>query len=67
MANKELIRKALDCFEDGKFTDAQEILKSEIKKHKSDWLTDRLGLKESEELSEEDDVDDDEDENEDED
>lgn len=45
--DKEQIRKALDYFENDKFTDAKEILSSEIEAKKNDFLKDKLGLKES--------------------
>lgn len=43
--DQEKIRKALDHFENDKFTDAKDILKREIGAKKNDFLKDKLGLK----------------------
>ena len=44
--DKEQIRKALDHFENDKFTDAKEILTKEIRDAKSEHLQKNLGLEE---------------------
>jgi hypothetical protein len=54
MLNKEEIKKALDHFEDDKFTDAKEILQSEIKKAKDEYFNDKLGLKKGDKEEQED-------------
>ena len=43
--NKEQIKKAIDHFENDKFTDAKEILTKEINIAKDDFLKSKLGLK----------------------
>ncbi len=43
--DKEQVKKALDKFEDDKFTDAKDILKGEISKHRDEWIKDKLELK----------------------
>ena len=42
--DKEQIKKALDHFEDDKFSDAKDILKGEISKQRDAWLKDKLEL-----------------------
>ncbi len=42
--DKELIRKALDHFENDEYTEAQDILKKEIAKQRDEWLDDKLEL-----------------------
>jgi hypothetical protein len=42
--DKELIRKALDHFENDEYTEAQDILKKEIARHRDEWLDDKLEL-----------------------
>ena len=42
--DKELIRKALDHFENDEYTEAQDILKKEIGRHRDEWLDDKLEL-----------------------
>jgi hypothetical protein len=49
--NQDNIRKALDSFEDDKYTDAKDILSKEITSAKNDFLKDRLGLKDPIETS----------------
>ena len=44
--DKKEIKKAIDLFENDKFTDAKEILSKEIKISRNDFLKDKLGLKE---------------------
>jgi len=43
--DKEEIKRAIDSFEDDKFTDAKEKLTGEIKKVRDEFLKDKLGLK----------------------
>ena len=43
--DKEKIKAALDDFEDDKFSDAKDVLKGEISKHKNEWLKSKLELK----------------------
>lgn len=43
--NKEEIKKALDYFENDKFTDAKDIISKEIKTKKNQWIKDKLELK----------------------
>lgn len=43
--DNEKIRKAIDSFEDDKFTDAKDALKSEIAGKRDSFLKDKLGLK----------------------
>lgn len=45
--DKEQIRKALDHFENDEFMAAKDILKSEIKTKRDEFLQDRLSLKEA--------------------
>ena len=42
--DKEKIRQALDHFENDEYTEAQEILKKEIARHRDEWLGDKLEL-----------------------
>ena len=42
--DKEKIRQALDHFENDEYTEAQDILKGEIAKHRDEWLADKLEL-----------------------
>lgn len=42
--DKEQIRKALDAFENDKFSDAKDIVKKEISKKRDDFLKDKLEL-----------------------
>ena len=42
--DKEAIRKALDAFEDDKYTDAKEIIQGEIEKKRNSFLKDKLEL-----------------------
>jgi hypothetical protein len=49
--DQEQIRRALDSFEDDKYTDAKDILSKEITSAKNDFLKDRLGLKDPIETS----------------
>jgi len=42
--DKEKIKAALDSFEEDSFTDAKDILKGEISKHRDGWLKDKLEL-----------------------
>ncbi|GAF99622.1 unnamed protein product, partial [marine sediment metagenome] len=44
--DKELIKKALDHFENDEFTDAKEILTKEISLSKNAFLSDKLGIQE---------------------
>jgi hypothetical protein len=64
--NKDEIKKALDAFEDEKYTDAKEILQKEFKKAKNEFVKDKLELKDDIE-SEDDDSDTDDDSDKDED
>jgi len=43
--NKELVRKALDHFENDSFMDAKEILSKEINTKKNEWIKNKLELK----------------------
>lgn len=43
--DKDTIKRALDDFEDDKFTDAKEKITGEIKKARDEYLKDKLGLK----------------------
>jgi hypothetical protein len=43
--NQDNIRKALDSFEEDKYTDAKDILSREISNAKNDFLKNKLGLK----------------------
>jgi len=54
--DKEQIKKALDAFEDEKYSDAKDILKKEIQNAKNDFIKDKLDidLKEEEEVDDED-------------
>ena len=54
--DKEQIKKALDAFEDEKYSDAKDILKKEIQDAKNDFIKDKLDidLKEEEEVDDED-------------
>lgn len=47
--DKEQIKKALDSFEDDKFSDAKDILKKEIQDKRDEFLIDKLGLEKEEE------------------
>lgn len=58
--DKEKIKKALDHFENDEFTDAKNIISSEIRKKRNDWMKDKLDLKESLNEKEEEDEDDEE-------
>ena len=42
--DKEQIKKALDAFENEKFSDAKDILKKEIDNAKSDFIKDKLDI-----------------------
>ena len=42
--DKEQIKKALDAFEDGKYSDAKDILKKEIETAKNDFIKDKLDI-----------------------
>jgi len=52
--DKEQIKKALDAFENEKYSDAKDILKKEIQDAKNDFIKDKLNI----DLREEEDVDD---------
>jgi hypothetical protein len=54
--DKEQIKKALDHFENDEYTEAQDIIRQEIAKHRDEWLDDKLGL-EGESPEEKDEVD----------
>lgn len=43
--NKKEIKKALDHFENDEYSQAQDILKKEIAKHRDEWLDQKLDLK----------------------
>ena len=62
--DKEKIRQALDHFENDEYTEAQDILKGEIAKHRDEWLADKLELEgtDSDDEDEDDEDEDDEDE-----
>jgi len=55
----EEIKKALDDFEDDKFTDAKEKITGEIQRARDEFLKDKLGLKGEEPKDDDVDVDDD--------
>jgi len=42
--DKEQIKKALDAFEDEKYSDAKDILKKEIESAKNDFIKDKLDI-----------------------
>jgi len=42
--DKEAIKKALDAFEDEKYSDAKDILKKEIETAKNDFIKDKLDI-----------------------
>ena len=42
--DKEQIKRALDHFENDEYTEAQDILRQEIAKHRDEWLDDKLDL-----------------------
>lgn len=42
--DKEEIKKALDAFEDEKYSDAKDILKKEIENAKNDFIKDKLDI-----------------------
>ena len=42
--DKEKIKDALDAFEDGKYSDAKDILKKEIESAKNDFIKDKLDI-----------------------
>ena len=42
--SKEQIKKALDHFENDEFSEAQDILRQEIRNHRDEWLDQKLGL-----------------------
>lgn len=42
--DKELIRKALDSFEDDKYTDAKEMIQKEIQKKRDAFIKNKLEL-----------------------
>ena len=42
--DKEQIKKALDAFEEEKYSDAKDILKKEINIAKNDFIKDKLGI-----------------------
>ena len=42
--DKEAIKKALDAFEDGKYSDAKDILKKEIESARNDFIKDKLDI-----------------------
>ncbi len=42
--DKEQIKKALDAFEDEKYSDAKDILKKEIEASKNDFIKDKLDI-----------------------
>jgi hypothetical protein len=47
--DRDAIRKALDAFEDDKFSDSKDILSQEIGKVKNEFLKDKLGLQDNDE------------------
>lgn len=47
--DKEQIKKALDHFENDEYSEAQDILRKEIKKHRDEWVEKKLELKGSSE------------------
>lgn len=55
--DKEQVKKALDAFENEKYSDAKDILKKEIQDAKNDFIKDKLGidLKEEEEIEDKED------------
>jgi hypothetical protein len=42
--DQEAIKKALDFFEEDKFSDAKEIMQKEIRTARDEFLTDKLGI-----------------------
>ena len=42
--DKEQIKKALDAFEDERYSDAKDILKKEIEVSKNDFIKDKLDI-----------------------
>jgi hypothetical protein len=42
--DKEQIKKALDAFEDEKYSDAKDILKKEIENSKNEFIKDKLDI-----------------------
>jgi hypothetical protein len=52
--DQEAIKKALDSFENDKFSDAKDILKKEIQSRRDEFLIDKLGLSPSEEPKDDD-------------
>ena len=42
--DKEEIKKALDHFENDEYSEASDILKKEIAKHRNEWLEKKLDL-----------------------
>lgn len=42
--DQDLVKKALDAFEDDEFTDAKEILQGEIRKARDEFLKGKLGI-----------------------
>jgi len=59
--DQEAIKRALDSFENDKFSDAKDILEKEIRQRKDEFLNDKLGLKEQFEKKDKDDDSDDDD------
>ncbi len=60
--NLENIKKALDCFERDNYVEAKEILKKEINKAKSEYISDKIGVDVDDEVDDDefdDEVDDD--------
>jgi hypothetical protein len=53
----ENIKKVLDDFENDKYSEAEDLLRKEVAKHRDEWLNKKLELKS--ETEEDDDVDDD--------
>lgn len=45
MVDKEVVKKALDDFENDRFSDAKDALTGEIRKTKDAFLKSKLGLK----------------------
>jgi hypothetical protein len=43
--DKKQIKKALDHFENDEYSEAQDILKKEIAKHRDEWIEKKLELK----------------------
>ena len=52
--DKEAIKKALDSFENDKFSDAKDILQKEIRTRRDEWLEEKLGLDEQSDESDDD-------------